>query len=69
MHALTRSPDPVGDRVIGTGDSLGARPVSDIVFCENGLNTAGQLAFTAYFEDPVTFERQVAVYRATPVAR
>ena len=62
-------PDPVGDRVIGTGDSLGARPVSDIVFCENGLNTAGQLAFTAYFEDPVTFERQVAVYRATPVAR
>ncbi|MGJ9402703.1 DUF7453 family protein [Arthrobacter sp. KK5.5] len=61
-------PDPVADRVIGPGDSLGGEVPTDIVFCEDAYNTAGQLAFTAYFEDPVTFERRAAVYRATPVA-
>lgn len=59
--------DPITDRVIGTGDTLHGAVVSDIVFCEDGLNNAGQLAFTAYFEDPDTFERRAAVYRATPV--
>lgn len=62
-------PDPVADRVIGTGDILDGEPVSDVVFCEDGLNNAGQLAFTAYFEDPATFERTAAVYRATPINR
>jgi hypothetical protein len=60
-------PDPVEDRVIATGDTLDGETVSGLTFCEEGLNDSGQLAFTAFFEDPDTFETRVAVFRATPV--
>jgi hypothetical protein len=60
-------PDPVADRVIATGDTLDGETVTSLTFCEEGLNDSGQLAFTAFFEDPETFETRVAVYRATPV--
>jgi hypothetical protein len=60
-------PDPVEDRVIATGDTLDGETVSGLTFCEEGLNDSGQLAFTAFFEDPETLETRVAVFRATPV--
>ena len=60
-------PDPVEDRVIATGDTLDGETVTGLTFCEEGLNDSGQLAFTAFFEDPETFETRVAVFRATPV--
>jgi hypothetical protein len=59
-------PDAVGDRVIATGDTLDGATVSSLSFCEEGLNDSGQLAFTAFFEDPDTFELRAAVFRATP---
>jgi hypothetical protein len=60
-------PDPVEDRVIATGDTLDGETVTGLTFCEEGLNDSGQLAFTAFFEDPETLETRVAVFRATPV--
>jgi hypothetical protein len=60
-------PDPVEDRVIATGDTLDGETVTSLTFCEEGLNDSGQLAFTAFFEDPETFETRVAVFRAMPV--
>ena len=60
-------PDPVEDRVIATGDMLDGETVTGLTFCEEGLNDSGQLAFTAFFEDPETLETRVAVFRATPV--
>src|SRR5688572_27918346 len=59
--------DPVTDRVITTGDSLDARTVQGLTFCEEGLNYSGQLGFIAMLEDvdsPYGF--QMAVFRATP---
>jgi hypothetical protein len=58
--------DPVEDRVVATGDTLDGATVTGITFCEEGLNDSGQLAFTAFFENPDTFELRAAVYRATP---
>jgi hypothetical protein len=60
-------PDPVEDRVIATGDTLDGETVTGLTFCEEGLNDSGQLAFTAFYEDPDTLETRVAVFRATPV--
>jgi hypothetical protein len=60
-------PDPVEDRVIATGDTLDGETVTSLTFCEEGLNDSGQLAFTAFYEDPDTFETRAAVFRATPV--
>jgi hypothetical protein len=61
-------PDPVGDRVIGTGDTLDGSSVTNLRFCDEGLNDSGQLAFQATFDDPnVPDGRRVAIYRATPV--
>jgi hypothetical protein len=61
-------PDPVGDRVIGTGDTLDGSTVTNLRFCDEGLNDSGQLAFQATFDDPsVPDGRRVAIYRATPV--
>jgi hypothetical protein len=60
-------PDPVEDRVIATGDMLDGETVTSLTFCEEGLNDSGQLAFTAFYEDPDTFETRAAVFRATPV--
>jgi hypothetical protein len=59
-------PDPINDRVISTGDMLDGETVTGLKFCEEGLNDSGQLAFTAFFEDPETLETRVAVFRATP---
>ena len=61
-------PDPVTDRVIGTGDTLDGSTVTNLRFCDEGLNDSGQLAFQATFNDPSVPEGvRVAVYRATPV--
>jgi len=60
-------PDPVADRVIQTGHTLDGAPVTDLRFCDQGLNDAGQLVFQATFNDPSVPEgRRVAVFRATP---
>jgi hypothetical protein len=59
-------PDPVEDRVIATGDTLDSATVSSLTFCEEGISDSGQLAFTAFFEDPDTFETRAAVFRASP---
>ena len=59
-------PDPDKDRVIATGDTLDGARVTGLIFCEEGLSDSGELAFTATFEDPDTFETRVAVFRATP---
>lgn len=60
-------PDPVADRVIGTGDMLDGRTVQGLTFCEEGVNGSGQLGFIAQLEDlsvPEGF--RMAVFRATP---
>jgi hypothetical protein len=59
-------PDPATDRVIATGDTLDGATVSSLTFCEEGLSDSGQLAFTAFFQDPDTFETRAAVFRASP---
>jgi hypothetical protein len=59
-------PDPVEDRVIATGDTLDGSTVTSLTFCEEGLNDSGQLTFTAFFQDPDTFEPRAAVFRASP---
>jgi len=59
-------PDPIQDRVIATGDTLDGATVSSLTFCEEGLHDSSQLAFTAFFQDPNTFETRAAVFRATP---
>ena len=65
-------PDPVTDRVIGTGDTLDGSTVrgrlGDLRFCDGGLNDSGQLAFQATFDDPsVPDGVRVSIYRATPL--
>jgi hypothetical protein len=61
-------PDPVEDRVIATGDMLDGLTVDNLVFCEEGLNDSGQLAFVATLVDPTSPEGfRTAVFRATPV--
>ena len=61
-------PDADQDRVIATGDTLDGASVTGLTFCEEGSNDQGQLAFTAFFEDPATFETRAAVFLATPAA-
>jgi hypothetical protein len=59
-------PDPVGDRVIQTGDTLDGSIVKSLRLCDEGLNDSGQIAFQATFDDPNVPEGvRVAVYRAT----
>lgn len=57
-------PDPVADRVIATGDQLDGATVSDVSFCEEGLNDAGELTFIATLDEVEGF--RTAVFRATP---
>jgi hypothetical protein len=60
-------PDPIADRVVGTGDTLDGLTVTNLRICDEGLNDSGQLAFQATFNDPSLPDgRRVAVYRATP---
>lgn len=56
----------MADRVIATGDTPDGSTVTNLSFCEEGLNDSGQLAFRADFEDPDTFETRSAIFRATP---
>jgi hypothetical protein len=60
---LLTGPDLAADRVIATGDVLFGRTVTSILFGREGLNDAGQLAFTAFFDDGSS-----AVVLATPGA-
>lgn len=59
-------PDPVADRVIGTGDSLAGSTVTSTLVCSEGLSSAGQIAFTAQLEDGRSV---VAVATPDPRAR
>jgi hypothetical protein len=60
-------PKASADRVVATGDTLDGATVQSLSFCEEGLNDAGQLAFTATFADTTApFDTRVAVFRATP---
>jgi hypothetical protein len=53
--------------VIATGDTLDGSIVTDLRFCDEGLNDSGQLAFQATFNDPRVPEgTRVAIYRASP---
>lgn len=62
-------PDPVANRVVGTGDTLDGRTVQSLTFCEEGLNDADQLGFIAQLEDPGSPDGfRMAVFRATPAA-
>jgi hypothetical protein len=62
-------PDPVADRVIGTGDTLEGLTITNLRFCDEGLNDSGQLVFQATLDDPSVPEGfRVAIYRATPTS-
>jgi hypothetical protein len=53
------------DRVISTGDALDGGTVRGLLFCEEGLNEAGQLAFIADLADPAAPDGfRTAVFRA-----
>ena len=61
-------PDSVLDRVIATGEMLDGLTITNLVFCEEGLNDLNQLTFVATFDDLNVPEGiRVGVYRATPV--
>lgn len=61
-------PDSVLDRVIVTGDTLEGLTITNLVFCEEGLNDSNQLTFVATSQDlSVPEGLRVGVYRATPV--
>ncbi|MGI8910491.1 MAG: DUF7453 family protein [Rubrobacteraceae bacterium] len=60
-------PDSVEDRVVAKGDTLDGATVTGLTFCEEVLNDSGQLAFTAFFENPDTLESRAAIFRATPL--
>ncbi|MGD1899865.1 MAG: choice-of-anchor tandem repeat NxxGxxAF-containing protein [Phormidesmis sp.] len=54
--------DPVGDRIIATGDDLFGATVTGLDFTQQtGLNNSGQLTFNASFADG-----SIGVYRADP---
>jgi hypothetical protein len=59
-------PRPRRDRVISTGDSLDRRIVSNLTFCEEGLNDRRQLAFVATLDPPRGEGSRTAVFHATP---
>ncbi len=61
QQILVTGPDFVDDRVIGTGDKLAGRSITNVVFAREGLNDAGQLGFTAFFKDGSS-----GVFVATP---
>ncbi len=60
-RGIFTGPDPVADRVIGTGDTLFGSTVLGLFFDQEGLNDHGQIAFFARLADG----RQVIV-RADP---
>jgi hypothetical protein len=65
--AIFLGSEPGAERVIGTGDTLDGSTITNLRFCDDGLNDSGQLAFQATFNDPSVPEGvRVAIYRATP---
>lgn len=67
--AIFLGAEPGAERVIGTGDTLDGSTITNLRFCDDGLNDAGQLAFQATFNDPSAPEGiRVAIYRATPAS-
>ncbi len=53
--------------VVRTGDVIDGDPVSNVVFCEEGLNDSGQLAFVATLDGPDAPDGVRVVWvRATP---
>jgi hypothetical protein len=60
-QGIFTGPDPAADRVIRTGERLAASRVTNLVFCRQGLNNAGQLAFAAQLADGRT-----VIARANP---
>jgi len=59
---LFKGRDPIGDKIIATGDPLLGSSVTDLLFVRGGLNDAGELAFLAALADG----RRVIV-RASPI--
>ena len=62
-RGIFTGPDIVADRVIGPGDVLFGRTVTEAISTVHMLNDAGQIAFEAIFDDG-----QTGIYRANPVA-
>jgi hypothetical protein len=60
-QGLFIGPDPVRDRVIGTGDKFRGGAVTSLTFCREGLNNGGQLVFSAQLDDG-----RSVILRATP---
>jgi hypothetical protein len=59
-------PDAVEDEVISTGDELDGAIVSNLSFCEEGLNNSGELTFIATLDELDGSGFRTAVFRATP---
>jgi hypothetical protein len=59
-------PDTAKDRVISTGDKLDGGVVSNLSFCEEGLNDSRQLTFIAGLDARKGPGSRAAVFRATP---
>jgi hypothetical protein len=60
-YDLVIGDDPVGGRIIGTGDMLLGRTISSLSFGREGFNDNGQLTFTAFFDDGTS-----AIFLASP---
>ncbi|HZW09791.1 MAG TPA: choice-of-anchor tandem repeat NxxGxxAF-containing protein [Phycisphaerales bacterium] len=50
-QGIFTGPDLAADRVIGTGDVLDGATVTGLMMFREGLNDAGQIAFTAFMND------------------
>ena len=59
-------PDPVVDKLIGTGDLLDGSTVTDLVLSNRALNNSNQVVFVATLTDANGTTHE-AVYRAEPV--
>ena len=59
-------PDATEDEVISTGDELDGAIVSNLSFCEEGLNDSGELTFIATLDELDGSGFRTAVFRATP---
>jgi len=70
LDGIFTGPDPVADRVVVSGDTIGAGTVapSSIQFCQGGINDAGEVAFIAMLDDPTAqFGFRFVVVRAEPL--
>jgi hypothetical protein len=73
LDGIFTGPDPVSDRIVVSGDVIGAGTVVPfgIQFCEGGINDSGEVAFIATLDDatvPVVGVRFVVV-RAEPLKK